>query len=173
MRRHPIKDGEWCCWMECFGIDVYAMRFWGGDSLAAIGPRGDSGMVRVAYEVKTSRSDFLSELRRPEKRRRAMEISHLFLFATPVGLVEPREIPKECGLVEVDEGAVKMVVRPVVREARWFTESEVIHLLRRDLFRSGAAKLELRLRLLERELEFERKAHRETRTELDSVRGGV
>jgi hypothetical protein len=57
-------------------------------------------MKRVCYEVKLSRGDFLSELRHPLKRRIGMRYSNEFYFVVPSGLLEPSEIPAECGLVE-------------------------------------------------------------------------
>ena len=57
-------------------------------------------MKRVCYEVKTSRADFLSELKRPLKRRMGMRYSNEFYFVTPAGLAAVGEIPPECGLVE-------------------------------------------------------------------------
>ena len=57
-------------------------------------------MKRVCYEVKTSRADFLSELKRPLKRRIGMRYSNEFYFVTPAAMVGVAEIPPECGLVE-------------------------------------------------------------------------
>jgi hypothetical protein len=57
-------------------------------------------MKRVCYEVKTSRADFLSELKRPLKRKIGMRYSNEFYFVTPAALVGIGEIPSECGLVE-------------------------------------------------------------------------
>ena len=59
-----------------------------------------TGMKRVCYEVKASRSDFLAELKHPLKRRIGMRYSNEFYFVTPAGLVDVAEIPAECGLVE-------------------------------------------------------------------------
>ncbi len=59
-----------------------------------------TAMKRVCYEVKTSRGDFLSELKQPLKRRIGMRYSNEFYFVTPAGLVTPAEIPADCGLVE-------------------------------------------------------------------------
>jgi hypothetical protein len=59
-----------------------------------------TGMKRVCYEVKASRSDFLAELKHPLKRRIGMRYSNEFYFVTPAGLVDIAEIPAECGLVE-------------------------------------------------------------------------
>lgn len=58
---------------------------------------------RIIYEVKVSRSDFLREIKNPQKRQEALLMSNKYYFATPEGLVSADEIPKECGLVEVKE----------------------------------------------------------------------
>lgn len=55
----------------------------------------------TAYEVKVSRKDFFDELANPQKRERAMAISHAFYFAVPYGLIEPGEVPEGCGLIWV------------------------------------------------------------------------
>jgi hypothetical protein len=59
-----------------------------------------TAMKRVCYEVKVARADFLAELKHPLKRRIGMRYSNEFYFVTPAGLVETREIPAECGLIE-------------------------------------------------------------------------
>jgi hypothetical protein len=59
-----------------------------------------TAMRRVCYEVKTSRADFLSELKHPLKRRIGMRYSNEFYFVAPARLVSLAEIPPECGLVE-------------------------------------------------------------------------
>jgi hypothetical protein len=60
-------------------------------------------MKRVCYEVKTSRGDFLSELKQPLKRRIGMRYSNEFYFVTPARLLEAGEIPVECGLIETGQ----------------------------------------------------------------------
>ena len=57
-------------------------------------------MKRVCYEIKTSRSDFLCEVKRPLKRRMGLRYSNEFYFVTPPGLLDPAEIPVDCGLIE-------------------------------------------------------------------------
>ncbi len=59
-----------------------------------------TGMRRICYEVKTSRVDYLGELKQPLKRRIGMRYSNEFYFVTPANLVKTGEIPPECGLVE-------------------------------------------------------------------------
>ena len=60
-----------------------------------------TSMKRVCYEVKTSRSDFLCELKQPLKRRIGLRYSNEFYFVTPAGLSDHSELPVECGLVEI------------------------------------------------------------------------
>ena len=60
-----------------------------------------TAMKRVCYEVKTSRADFLFEIKRPLKRRIGMRYSNEFYFVTPAALVSLTEFPPECGLVVV------------------------------------------------------------------------
>ncbi len=55
---------------------------------------------RIAFEIKVSRGDFLRELREPLKRRDALMHSNQFYFVTPPELVDPEEVPPECGLIE-------------------------------------------------------------------------
>ena len=57
-------------------------------------------MKRVCYEVKTSRADYLCELKQPIKRRMGMRYSNEFYFVAPPKLLRTEEIPVECGLIE-------------------------------------------------------------------------
>jgi len=58
------------------------------------------GMRRICYEVKVSRADYLLELRHPLKRRMGLRYSNEFYFVTPAGMLDPKEVPAECGVVE-------------------------------------------------------------------------
>jgi hypothetical protein len=60
-----------------------------------------TSMKRICYEVKTSRADFLCEMKQPLKRRMGLRYSNEFYFVTPFGLLKNSEVPIECGLVEV------------------------------------------------------------------------
>src|SRR5215831_9498657 len=77
-------------------------------------------MKRVCYEVKTSRADFLSELKRPLKRRIGMRYSNEFYFVTPSGLVITSEIPAECGLIEAGHATVDEWKQLFSRHAGFF-----------------------------------------------------
>ena len=78
-------------------IDLFVMFLW-----------NMHGQKRIAYEVKVSRADFLSEIRHPEKRAFALSVSNEYYFVTPPGLVRPSEIPEEAGLVEVSSSGVRV-----------------------------------------------------------------
>lgn len=78
-------------------IDLFVMFLWNMDRLR-----------RIAYEVKVTRADFLSELRKPEKRAFALSVSNEYYFVTPPGLVRPSEIPPEAGLIEVTSSGVRV-----------------------------------------------------------------
>jgi hypothetical protein len=79
-----------------------------------------TAMKRICYEVKTSRGDFLSELKQPLKRRIGMRYSNEFYFVTPAALVKPVEIPAECGLVEAGYATVEEWRRLMARHAGFF-----------------------------------------------------
>lgn len=59
-----------------------------------------TAMKRICYEVKTSRSDFLAEMKHPLERRVGMRYSNEFYFVTPANLLSTPEVPAECGLME-------------------------------------------------------------------------
>lgn len=118
--KSKLSDGE--PFIEKF-IDMMAFDCWPSE-----------GLTRVAFEIKTSRSDFLDELKRPEKRWLAMMYSHKFYYVAPKGVVEPPELPRGCGLVEVLEkdGKLKLYIAwPAPRrEASPLPDSFIASLLR-------------------------------------------
>lgn len=72
---------------------------------------------RIAFEVKVSRGDFLSEIKDPSKRASAMLVSNQFFFVCPLGLVKKEEIPEDCGLIEIKPtGGRKFTVKAPHRE---------------------------------------------------------
>lgn len=73
-------------------------------------------MIKIAYEIKVTRSDFLKELKSPDKRRWALNYSNRFYFATPEGLIKSRELPPECGLIEYANGKLTIKVGPQQRD---------------------------------------------------------
>jgi len=75
------------------------------------------GYGTVGYEIKVSRSDFLGELRKPEKSEASAFFCHRFFFVTPKDLVRPKEVPGPYGLIWVAEnGRSRIVKRAQERE---------------------------------------------------------
>lgn len=100
IRTNTGFESKWSTRGGPFGqkyIDMMAFNCW-----------PSKGFLRIAFEIKTSRSDFLNELKRPEKRWLAMMYSHRFYYVAPKGVVEMRELPGGCGLIEVLEKGGKL-----------------------------------------------------------------
>lgn len=77
-------------------------------------------MKRVSYEVKTSRADYLCELKHPLKRRIGMRYSNEFYFVIPGGMLEMAEIPPECGLIEAGQATFEEWKALIKRHAGFF-----------------------------------------------------
>lgn len=110
-------------------VDAFALNLWPSKK-----------HWRVAYELKASRADFLRELKKPEKRSWAMEISNEFWYVCYPGVAKPEEIPQGCGLLVANEDLTKLrrtVVAPQ-RDARELKLSEVSAIARRSTQESTA-----------------------------------
>jgi hypothetical protein len=55
----------------------------------------------VAYEVKVSRADWLSEMRKPDKQDAAMKLAGMVYIVAPPDVVQVDEVPTGIGLIEV------------------------------------------------------------------------
>ena len=62
---------------------------------------GRGNETAIICEVKVSRQDFKHELEQPGKRELALELSSQYFFCAPEGLIKPKELPEECGLLEL------------------------------------------------------------------------
>jgi hypothetical protein len=78
------------------------------------------GMKRVCYEVKTSRADYLCELKHPLKRRIGMRYSNEFYFVVPGGMLALAEVPPECGLIEAGSATFEEWRILIKRQAGFF-----------------------------------------------------
>jgi len=97
-------------------IDVWVMQATGGN-------------MKLAFEIKTSRSDFRSEIKKPLKRRPGLRLSNKFYFYAPKGIIKPEEVPPECGLLEYDSTGT--------RDNQWshnFVIKETVKAPMRDIF---------------------------------------
>lgn len=103
--RERHSDSEWSFFEELATsgtkheryIDAFAMHLWASKKWR-----------RIAYEIKVSRADLMKELdREPEKRVAAMELSNQFFYVVPTGLVEKKELPEGCGLIEAHKSGLR------------------------------------------------------------------
>lgn len=85
-------------------IDAFAMALW---------PSKD--FLRVAYEIKVLRHDWLSEIKSPVKRMQAWHLSNEFWFVASEGVVKDGDWRRDmagCGLLVIgDDGSIKSVYR--------------------------------------------------------------
>lgn len=125
-RRHP--ESEWAFFEELRAGTGYRKTWASTGPLDnnpeqrfdawAINLYPSKNFLRIAYEIKVSRSDFLREIKHPEKRAQALQLSNQFYFVAPPGLIKASELPPEAGLIEVKgEWESRLKVRAPVREA--------------------------------------------------------
>lgn len=69
--------------------------------LARGGPKASGGIERIAIEIKVSRSDFLGDVRNPDKQAPWRSLAHRHAYAVPEGLVADAEVPAGSGLLVV------------------------------------------------------------------------
>jgi hypothetical protein len=100
--------------------------------------------VSRCYEIKISRSDFKSEIRKPLKRRPGLRLANEFYFVTPENLLDPAEIPPECGLMEVNsKGNLKIKLQAPFRDIMpptWLFMSAICRRLDRERYTALNAK---------------------------------
>lgn len=58
------------------------------------------------FEIKVSRSDFLNEMKQPQKSEDAMQYFHRWWLVAPKGVVAKEELPKDWGFMEVVNGKI-------------------------------------------------------------------
>lgn len=79
----------------------------------------ENNLSPSVHEIKVSRADFLSDVAKAEKRSGYAAVAESVFYVAPVGLVDPAEVPEECGLiVEREAGVFELVKRPKKRAVR-------------------------------------------------------
>lgn len=91
----------------------------------AVGMTRESGYGTIyCHEIKVSRSDWLSEMRQPEKHRAFLDRCHRFYFVAPKGVILAHEVLPDCGLLIWYPSQIRIVrdahlMRPVVPPRFW------------------------------------------------------
>jgi hypothetical protein len=70
----------------------------------------------VVHEIKVSRADLRSDLRRPDKAAAYLALASQCWYVLRRGIAEPEEVPATCGVLLADAGGLE-VARPAPRRA--------------------------------------------------------
>lgn len=73
----------------------------------AVNTYPSGNFLRLVFEIKVSRGDFANELKNPLKREPAEKSANECWFVTPVGLLDPSELPEGWGLMELTAGGLR------------------------------------------------------------------
>lgn len=89
------KDGPSQGVSHFFRMDAWVMtRSW-------------ANMAFICYETKISRSDFLSD----GKWQNYLQYCNEFYFVAPQGIIDPRELPEEAGLIVCSKNAARLFMK--------------------------------------------------------------
>lgn len=97
----------------------------------------NKNLLRVAYEIKVSRPDWLSEVKDCRKRTQAYFLSNRFYYAVAAGIVDLRKDMLDdcldgCGVLEIHkDGSIQMIRAALTREAWPMPNSFVASILRK------------------------------------------
>lgn len=105
------------------------------DVLSMVMTLNPSRMVPMVHEVKVSRSDFLVDVNNPAKRAAYFQLADYVTYVLPEGLVQPDDVPPECGLmVETAPGVFRVVrkgrknkARPALPAGHWMALALRLH----------------------------------------------
>jgi hypothetical protein len=75
-------------------------------------PAAKFGCAVFGFEIKVSRSDFLHELKHPNKRMETYAGVDALFLAVPAGLIDKEEVPLDMGLITCKEGSARISRMP-------------------------------------------------------------
>ena len=130
LKRYPAP--EWATLTELSGrvgfhgvdrrADVVAFNCW-----------PSKGHVRLAFEIKRTRADFMREVDHPDKRQWLEKYFHQTYFAVTPGIVKEDEVPEGWGLLVTTKAGDKLIRRKAAqhREAPELPEFLALSAIRR------------------------------------------
>lgn len=105
----------------------------------AVGLWASHGHMVQGVEIKVSRSDFLHEMKQPQKSDPVMRYCNRWWLACPKGMVKPEELPTTWGMLEYhDRGVLQVKVKAPVLPAIPVTLAFFASLCRRRAGRDEA-----------------------------------
>jgi hypothetical protein len=124
---HGQHHQEWAFFTEVLLVG-WEQRSYPRIDAIAVGGWRKNGYRVVAYEVKVTRSDWLRELKHPEKREPAEEVADECWFATAPGVIKDGEVPDGWGLLEVTSTGTRRTIRAAPHRRKttrpdWFVAS--------------------------------------------------
>lgn len=119
------------CDLDSFrSIDAFAIHTW-----------RSKNYCRVAYEIKTSRPDWLSEIRDCRKRTHAYFLSNKFYFVVSEDVVDPGKDRicelDGCGVIEIREDESLHVLQIAKHRAAWPMPDHFVAALLRKAYRAA------------------------------------
>lgn len=96
----------------------------------AVDSWGSGGFAIHGHEIKVTRSDWLSELKKPEKAAVFTPYVHHWWLVAPTGVAAVDELPEGWGMMVVKEGTVRVKVQAPQRDAMSIPLSMLAALLR-------------------------------------------
>lgn len=112
-----LKSKGYLSWenIQFYNPDKSALRIWSSarpDVFAFKATLLADKASCAIYEIKVSRSDFLADLAKPEKRRAYQELAGCVYYVCEENLIKKEEVPSEVGLIyETKEGFFKTIKR--------------------------------------------------------------
>lgn len=87
---------------------------------------GWSSNMSVLLEIKTSRSDFLQDQKKPFRQNPEMGVGNRRLYVCPAGLISAEELPVGWGLLWYSEGKFEIKVPPGYLPSNLETERAIL-----------------------------------------------
>ena len=109
----------------------------------AVGCWPSRGLEVHGFEVKVTRSDWLSELRAPEKAAAVAPFCHRWWIVAPSGIVKKGELPAGWGLITAKNKRMRYAVQAALREAELMPPTMLASLLRTAVQNERKAATEL------------------------------
>jgi len=107
--RAKFGGSEWAIFFEVGDGTGMNQRRWADAVAMNLWP--SRGMELHGFEIKVSRSDWLSELKNPEKSEPVQRYCDRWWIVCPAGIIKPGELPPTWGHYEVSEsGQIRQVV---------------------------------------------------------------